>query len=71
MSKQINPMRVAWKWWYRKLRIARRESSKAFVDMLIHGSGFVQIGHDVPDLIRHLPIRKALDYFANKPPNKR
>lgn len=48
--------RATWKWWYRKMRICRRETSKAAVDMLVYGSGFVQMGPDIPDFVRHVPF---------------
>ena len=47
--------KTSWKIWYRQLRIVRRESHKAFMDMMVYGTGFTEIGHDIPDLIRHVP----------------
>jgi hypothetical protein len=38
--------RTAWKFYYRQLRIIRRESLKASMDMLIYGTGFVHISDD-------------------------
>ena len=35
--------KAVWKWYYRQLRIARRECFKAHWDMLIYGIGFVRI----------------------------
>lgn len=40
MSKQV------WKWYYRQLRIIRRETIKAHFDMMIYGTGFVRISDD-------------------------
>jgi hypothetical protein len=53
-----NAPRQMWKWYYRQIRIATRESRKAFVDMIVYGSGAVRIGKDVPDFIRHVPIKE-------------
>jgi hypothetical protein len=33
----------AWYWYYRQLRIARREAWKATADMLIYGTGFIRV----------------------------
>jgi hypothetical protein len=41
------------------MRIIRRESLKVWQDSLIFGVGFVEIGCDVPDGIRYLPINVA------------
>lgn len=38
--------RQTWKWYYRQLRIARREAYKASIDMLCFGTGFVRISED-------------------------
>ena len=35
--------KAVWKWYYRQLRIARRECFKAHWDMMIYGIGFVRI----------------------------
>jgi len=35
--------KAAWKWYYRQIRIARRECYKARLDMLIYGTGFVRV----------------------------
>jgi hypothetical protein len=38
--------RQTWKWYYRQLRIIRRESWKATEDMMIFGTGYVRISDD-------------------------
>lgn len=35
--------REAWKFYYRQLRIVRRESWKAAMDMVIYGTGYVRV----------------------------
>lgn len=35
--------RGGWRWWYREIRIVRRECAKALSDMMEHGSGFVRM----------------------------
>lgn len=40
MNRQI------WKWYYRQMRIVRRETAKASIDCLIYGTGFVRITDD-------------------------
>lgn len=61
-KKQISPARRIWKVFYRRLRIIRRESLKATVDMMIFGNGAVEIGPDIPDGIRHVPIESMRLY---------
>lgn len=51
--------RLVWKRLHRQLRIARRETAKAFEDMAVFGSGCYRVGPDVPDSIRHVPIGAA------------
>lgn len=38
--------RQVWKWYYRQLRIARREAWKASLDCMIYGTGFVRVSED-------------------------
>jgi len=38
--------RAIWKWYYRQLRIIRRETAKANTDAMIFGTGFVRISED-------------------------
>ena len=52
--------REQWKAYYRQYRIVRRETYKASTDMLLYGSGFVEIGPHVRDLIMHVPIDEIL-----------
>lgn len=40
MSRQL------WKWYYRQLRIARREAWKATMDCMIYGVGYVRVSDD-------------------------
>lgn len=47
--------RAEWRAFYRLMRIARRESYKAMIDMLLFGIGACEVGPDIPDLIRHIP----------------
>lgn len=51
--------RPMWKFWYRHLRIGRRESYKAFTDAVIHGIGFTRI--DV-DGIHHVPHEEMYEW---------
>lgn len=46
--------RPAWKALWRQSRIIDRETSKAMVDLGAFGTSMVQIGPDVPDLIRRV-----------------
>jgi len=57
--------RQRWKFWYRQLRIIRRESTKAHLDMLIYGTGFVEISADIPDYIRHVPTQEVIIEYAS------
>lgn len=52
--------KAAWKWYYRQLRIARREAFKASLDMLIFGTGYVQVkdgyvNHVLPSAVELRP----------------
>lgn len=58
MKPKLSPTRLAWKLYYRHLRIVRRETAKQMEDMIIFGTGFLQIGPRVPDGIRHIPINE-------------
>lgn len=50
--------RQLWKWYYRQLRIVRRESWKATMDTMIYGVGFVRVtadgfvNHILPESVR-------------------
>lgn len=50
--------RVVWKWYYRQLRIVRREGRKALMDAAVYGTGFYQISgegfvnHVLPQSVR-------------------
>lgn len=57
--------RAQWKFLYRQYRIVRREALKASMDMMIYGSGIVEIGEHVPDGIRHIK-RKELRCWRKK-----
>lgn len=57
--------RQRWKFWYRQVRIIRREASKAHMDMLIYGTGYVYIGPDVPDYIQYVPIQEVIIEHAS------
>jgi hypothetical protein len=66
MPKKISAARAAWKFWWRQQRIIRRESNKAATDTVLFGSGFVEIGPDVPDLIRHVPLKQVyIEHIAD------
>lgn len=52
--------RATWKYLYRQYRIVVRESWKAHMDMVLFGSGYVKIGSDIPDYIRHVPIEDVV-----------
>lgn len=43
-----------WKWYYRQLRIARRESWKVCLDVMIFGAGAVRFDGEH---IAHVPIQ--------------
>ena len=49
--------RRRWKVYYRLLRIARRESWKAAMDMAIYGTGYIHVDPNNPDLCQHIPIQ--------------
>jgi hypothetical protein len=55
VKKQLSPARAWWKWWWRQQRIIRRETTKAWMDAMIFGTGFTQVSPDIPDGIRHIP----------------
>lgn len=57
--------RATWKLWYRQLRIIRRENTKAFMDAVVYGTGIVEIGENVPDLIRQVPLETV--YYGGDP----
>lgn len=64
--------RTAWKRAYRLRRIIRRESAKAFTDLVIYGTSCVRIGADVPDLIQHVPIQEMsvpAEWLVNRQPH--
>jgi hypothetical protein len=44
--------RATWKWYYRQLRITRREAAKAHMDAMIFGTGFVRVSDD--GFVNHL-----------------
>lgn len=52
--------RAQWKVYWRQLRIIRRESWKAFEDQMLFGRSILEIGPEVPDLIRHVPLNMVL-----------
>lgn len=46
--------RAQWKVIWRQLRIVNREAAKAQFDCMVFGTGYLQIGDDVPDFIRRV-----------------
>lgn len=48
--------RRQWKEAYRLYRICMREAAKANLDMMLYGSGYIQITNE-PDYIKHIPIQ--------------
>ena len=56
MKRKLTPARLWWKLWWRQLRIIKRETTKQWQDTIIFGTGFVQIGPDRLDGIRHIPV---------------
>lgn len=50
-----DPIRKRWKAAYRQFRIIRRETRKAQLDMMCFGTGYVYIGPNAPDYIKHIP----------------
>ena len=62
--------RPLWHWWYRELRIARRESDKSLMDAVIFGIGFTRVTADgvnhvsyndiiADTILAHLPRRSS------------
>jgi hypothetical protein len=35
--------RTQWRWWYREMRVIRRECEKGMADLMIYGSSFIRI----------------------------
>lgn len=60
-GRQLSAARLYWKWYYRQLRIVRRESTQAWMDTLIFGTGYVRvtddgfINHIRPEAIHYAP----------------
>lgn len=52
-----------WKAFYRKLRIARRESLKATIDVVCYGTGVVFIPNNGDDP-QHIPVEDFFERFA-------
>lgn len=46
--------RPLWKKIWRQQRIINREAAKADLDCLIFGTGFLEIGPEIPDFIRRV-----------------
>jgi hypothetical protein len=53
--------KAEWKRYYRQVRIIRRESLKAAMDVLVFGAGFVRIGPEVKDFIEHVDTWRVYD----------
>lgn len=66
MKRKLTPARLQWKLWWRQLRIIRRETTKAWEDQMLFGTGYTQIGPDVPDGIRHIPLEQIRIMYAPK-----
>lgn len=49
--------RETWKIYYRLLRIARREASKASLDLAIYGSAFISVSETGE--CHHIPLEKV------------
>lgn len=47
-----------WKKFYRLTRVARRETMKAAIDMMIYGTGFMKVSNDGSDP-EHVPFEKV------------
>ena len=54
--------RESWKIWYRALRVARRETLKACQDVIIYGTGVVEVAPGRQP--RHIPFME----FSEPPP---
>lgn len=52
--------RAQWKVYYRQLRIIRRETWKATEDMILFGTGVVEVSENIPDYIRYVPLDMVL-----------
>jgi hypothetical protein len=59
MKRKLTPTRLWWKIYWRQLRIIKRETAKQYMDTMIFGTGFVEVGPEVPDGIRHIPIQNV------------
>lgn len=52
--RALTPARALWKWYWRQVRIIRRECRKAEIDSLLYGTGFCLVGPGVEDNIRRI-----------------
>ena len=52
--------RKSWKAYYRLIRIFHREVQKASLDMLIYGTGAVEISDEIPDITRYVPLEEII-----------
>lgn len=62
-SEGSNPSGAAKAWWkstYRLLRIARRETDKAFIDAMIYGTGCIEISDE--GICKHIPIDQVFSH---------
>ena len=50
--------KAAWKWFYRQQRIVARESSKAVVDMMLYGAGYVKLNNETGE-VSHIPWQEV------------
>jgi hypothetical protein len=67
-SRQNMTPRARWKAYYRQQRIIARECRKMFSDVVIYGTGAVEIRSTIPDYIRHVDYGKIAPFTAGRTP---
>jgi hypothetical protein len=57
--RHSTPIRRRWYEQWRRIRIFRRETAKAWEDMIVFGTGIVAYTTE-PPFIKHIPINKVI-----------
>lgn len=60
MKPKLSAARLWWKIYWRQMRIIKRETHKQYMDCVLFGTGFVQVGESVPDGIKHIPLQEVM-----------
>lgn len=60
MKPEPSAIRIAWKIHWRQSRIIHRETVKQMCDATLYGTGYVEVGPDVLDFIRHIPLEDVV-----------